>query len=205
MWGLEPEVAALKGHLEALLLSIDRPIRPKAALGLIPEEKTEPSEVLTLTATANPPQSRRRRPRPLRRGESAERDRRTPVAALERGVPGTGRAFRIERIAGGLRLLTLPAFSRPRSPASTRTGGRRGSPRWLSKLSPSSLTASPSPRELSPSAALPAGEVPEPHRPAPCRHPRTQPKSSDARCCTAPPGSSSTTSGLASPPIFRAR
>ena len=42
---------------------------------------------------------------------SAERIVERLVAALNEEYQGTGRAFRIERIAGGLRLLTLPAFA----------------------------------------------------------------------------------------------
>ncbi|MBS0191281.1 MAG: SMC-Scp complex subunit ScpB [Planctomycetes bacterium] len=112
--GLEPEVAALKGHLEALLLSIDRPIpaeKAARALGLIPEEKTEPSEASPHgdgEPTAVQKKASARRSAVV---ESAERIVERLVAALNEEYQGTGRAFRIERIAGGLRLLTLPAFA----------------------------------------------------------------------------------------------
>lgn len=110
---LDPQIAPLKGHLEALLLSIDKPLpaeKAARALGLIPEEKPEAASASPEDAPATPTQKKAS----ARRSavvESAERIVEQLVAALNGDYEATSRAFRIERIAGGLRIMTLPTFA----------------------------------------------------------------------------------------------
>lgn len=110
---LDASVAPLKGHLEALLLSIDKPLpaeKAARALGLIPEDKPD---VISKTEADAPPTETQKKASAKRSAivESAERIVEQLVAALNADYEQTGRAFRIERIAGGLRVLTLPAFA----------------------------------------------------------------------------------------------
>ncbi len=93
--------ADLAPHVEALLLSVDRPLAPARiaeALGLIRPEDDADSEGTRARVDA--------------------RARDAAVAQVERWVDElndayerTGRSFRIERIAGGLRVLTLARFA----------------------------------------------------------------------------------------------
>ncbi|MBX3389079.1 MAG: SMC-Scp complex subunit ScpB [Phycisphaeraceae bacterium] len=110
---LDAAVAPLKGHLEALLLSIDKPIpaeKAARALGLIPEEKPESKADAKAGDEPTEPQKKASAKRSAVI-ESAERVIERLVAALNGEYESTSRSFRIERIAGGLRVMTLPAFA----------------------------------------------------------------------------------------------
>lgn len=110
---LDGAIAPLKGHLEALLLSIDRPIpaeKAARALGLIPEEKPESKADAKTGDEPTEPQKKASAKRSAVI-ESAERVIEQLVAALNAEYESSSRAFRIERIAGGLRVMTLPAFA----------------------------------------------------------------------------------------------
>jgi segregation and condensation protein B len=116
---LAPEILTLRGHLEALLLSIDRPLaaeKAARALGLIPEDKPEekPEPAATSDTDAPVEESPAKKRASARRSaviESAERIIEQLVASLNEAYETTGRAFRIERVAGGLRVMTQPAFA----------------------------------------------------------------------------------------------
>lgn len=89
--------------VEAILLTADRPVpasRIAEALGLAP-----PAE----------PEGEGATPRPRRKGGGSGGDPSERVAAaiadLNRQYETTGRAFRIEAVAGGYRLMTLPRFA----------------------------------------------------------------------------------------------
>ena len=116
---LAPELLTLRGHLEALLLSIDRPLaaeKAARALGLVPEDKPEekPEPAATSDTDAPVEESPAKRRASARRSaviESAERIIEQLVASLNEAYETTGRSFRIERVAGGLRVMTQPAFA----------------------------------------------------------------------------------------------
>lgn len=111
---MEPE--QLAGAVEAILLTLDRPvaaIRLAEALGLVPPQPDEPPPPPEGAPEGAPA------PRPKRRsGKSKGGDGGGGVAAIDQAVENlnkayaaTGRSFRIESIAGGYRLMTLPAFA----------------------------------------------------------------------------------------------
>lgn len=113
-----PEMQALRGHLEALLLSVDRPLpaeKAAKALGLIPEDPPEPrggsTDAAEASAESDSPARRRASAKRSVLVESGERVIERLVAALNESYETTGRSFRIERVAGGLRIMTLPAFA----------------------------------------------------------------------------------------------
>src|SRR5438045_259162 len=91
--------------VEAILLTLDKPVsalRLAEALGLAPRP-----------APDDAPEASKRRPRTPRQtsepaGASAIE---AAIAALNQTYESTGRAFRIEAIAGGYRLMTLPPFA----------------------------------------------------------------------------------------------
>ena len=101
--------------IEAILLTADRPVpasRLAEALGLAPapdEGGGEPEG-----RAANPPvaesKPRRRRGR-AGYGDDPEARIAGAIAELNRQYEGTGRAFRIESVAGGYRVMTLPALA----------------------------------------------------------------------------------------------
>jgi segregation and condensation protein B len=109
-----PEPASLAPAIEAILLTVDRPVAPgrlAEALGLAPPAPAEPSE-------SEPPTPARRRGRKAA-GEPSGASR-APAAAeliaqavesLNRVYIDTGRAFRIEQVAGGYRVMTLAEFA----------------------------------------------------------------------------------------------
>lgn len=108
---LDASIAPLKGHLEALLLSIDKPLpaeKAARALGLIPDDKSEASAKPGDEPTENQKKASAKRSAVV---ESAERVIEQLVAVLNTEYEATARSFRIERVAGGLRVLTLPAFA----------------------------------------------------------------------------------------------
>lgn len=116
---LSPELLTLRGHLEALLLSIDRPLaaeKAARALGLIPDEKPQDKPEPSVTSDSETPaeESPAKKRATARRSaviEAAERIVEQLVASLNEAYETTGRAFRIERVAGGLRVMTQPAFA----------------------------------------------------------------------------------------------
>lgn len=108
---LPPELSHLKGHLEALLLSIDKPLpaeKAGRALGLIPEEKPDSPAKAGQEPTEIQKKASAKRSAVV---ESAERVVEQLVAALNAEYEATSRSFRIERVAGGLRVMTQPAFA----------------------------------------------------------------------------------------------
>lgn len=114
----------LTGSIEAILLSVDKPVsigRLAGALGL----------------TTAPEGASGKEPRPRKRGKDQEPGGAEPAGALERIEAAvdqlndvyqtTGRSFRIERVAGGYRIMSLAAFA-PVLAAfhGSRSGGRLG-------------------------------------------------------------------------------
>lgn len=103
----------LAPSIEALLLSVDRPLTPARlaeALGLVAEaeddQASESGQALLEDA----------RPRPKRSSRKGGTD--SPVQAIAAAVAllnqqyeATGRSFRIEKLAGGYRVMTLPKFA----------------------------------------------------------------------------------------------
>ena len=98
--------AAVPGAVEAVLLTLDRPIaasRLAEALGLGVPEPAEPR------AGEEP---RRRRVGPGREAPAGGvRVVEEAIASLNAAYEATGRSFRIQAVAGGYRLMTLPAFA----------------------------------------------------------------------------------------------
>lgn len=104
---IAPEVPAddaLAAKIEALLLSVDRPLsasRLSEALGLVrAEPEGEQPEA----------DSTRAKVEQKARAEAADRVA-AAVASLNTEYDRSGRSFRIESIAGGYRVLTLPKFA----------------------------------------------------------------------------------------------
>ncbi len=96
----------LPGAVEAILLTLDKPVaarRLAEALGLAPPE--------TAPGAGD-------EPRPAKRSKGAQAAAADGVRAVDEAVARlnteyeqSGRAFRIESIAGGYRVMTLPAFA----------------------------------------------------------------------------------------------
>ncbi|MEX2217353.1 MAG: SMC-Scp complex subunit ScpB [Phycisphaerales bacterium] len=106
-----PALPDLAASIEAILLTVDKPVttgRLAEALGLVPPEapSADPAE----PAQPSPP---RRRAKAAPGGDHASAADRIQgaIADLNRQYEATGRAFRIEPVAGGHRLMTLPAFA----------------------------------------------------------------------------------------------
>ncbi|MBY0312861.1 MAG: SMC-Scp complex subunit ScpB [Phycisphaerales bacterium] len=109
--GATPE--SIAGPIEALLLSVDRPVpaaRLAEALGLI-QDADDPSQAESDEPAATDAT------KPKKRGKKGPVVV-TPVglvhAAIEHlnaGYQQTARSFRIQRVAGGYRVMTLPEFS----------------------------------------------------------------------------------------------
>ncbi len=101
-----PTDEGLAAKVEALLLSVDRPLaatRLGEALGLIrPEPETD--------QTQPAPDSTRAKVEQAARAEANERVA-AAVAFLNTEYERSGRSFRIESVAGGYRVLTLPKFA----------------------------------------------------------------------------------------------
>ncbi|CAG0950475.1 Segregation and condensation protein B [Phycisphaerales bacterium] len=99
--------AELGSKVEALLLSVDRPItglRLAEALGLVPREAEEDADVEAEARST--------------RAKVDEIARRSAIQRVDRAVEWlndeydrSGRAFRVESVAGGYRVLTLPKFA----------------------------------------------------------------------------------------------
>lgn len=112
---LTPSPEVLAPSIEALILSVDRPLpaaRIAEALGLIPEEDA-PAAPQTETPAgeegeaAKPAKRKSRKDRPPTPTEIVG----SAVDLLNEHYEETGRAFRIQAIAGGYRLMTLPKFA----------------------------------------------------------------------------------------------
>lgn len=112
-----PPAAAIASAVEAILLSVDRPISLSAlAIGVVRRPHKTPDDV----DSAEPPVAT----------PGEEKLIEEAVASLNAVYESTGRSFRIESIAGGLRVMTVPsiapavaAFHRSRQPARlTRAG-----------------------------------------------------------------------------------
>lgn len=85
-----PEPQDLAAPAESVLLSADRPVAPAklaAAIGLLEDEKA---------------------PFP----DQAKADLAAVITGLNEAYEQTGRSFRIETVAGGYRMMTLPEFAR---------------------------------------------------------------------------------------------
>jgi len=130
-----PSPESIAPGLEAALLSSDKPVgfqRLAEALELIePEEEPAPGNALepaaaesaVSSADAQPTESERSSRSRRTRAATAERARREAltkasrqiddaVAYLNTQYQSTGRAFRIEAVAGGYRVMTLPEHAR---------------------------------------------------------------------------------------------
>jgi segregation and condensation protein B len=109
-----PEVLGLS--IEAILLTVDRPVpaaRLAEALGLTPPAPQESDAAAVPDSAISEPKPRRRS-----RAKGASNDApsamgriEAAVADLNRQYEATGRAFRIEAVAGGYRVMTLPALA----------------------------------------------------------------------------------------------
>lgn len=107
-----PITGDLTGAVEAILLTADRPVpvqRIAEALGLVP---VAPEAGMSEGSPDTP------EIKPRRRRAGAAGDEPTPAARIEGAVAdlnrqyeATGRSFRIEAVAGGLRIMTLPSFA----------------------------------------------------------------------------------------------
>jgi segregation and condensation protein B len=111
--GAAPE--SLGPPIEALLLSIDRPIpaqRLAEVLGLVPDED-RPSAMLTDQPAPEPAsesdQPAKKKPRKSRPPSPAAIVK-SAVEHLNNQYEQTGRSFRIQEVAGGYRIMTLPQF-----------------------------------------------------------------------------------------------
>jgi segregation and condensation protein B len=98
-------------EVEALMLTFDRPVsagRIAEALGLTPPSREAPP------AVANTPEvtvaRRRKKQDPDQPAQGAAMIDEV-IAGLNKEYTSTGRSFRIEAVAGGYRLMTLPVFA----------------------------------------------------------------------------------------------
>ena len=94
-----PTPANLAGAVEAILVTTDRPVtsqRLAEALGMVPQ-----------TEDGESPTSKRARARATEGIQAID----AAIAALNAQYAATGRSFRIESVAGGHRIMTLPEFA----------------------------------------------------------------------------------------------
>jgi len=101
---VHPPADQVPQSVEALLLTLDKPVtsaRIAEALGLAP----------AATADGNDAASPRRRKRAEADASQGVSRIESVIATLNEEYARTGRAFRIEAVAGGFRLMTLPAFA----------------------------------------------------------------------------------------------
>jgi segregation and condensation protein B len=107
--GLRLDAEHLPLAIEAVLLTLDRPISPQKlaeALGLAPPAEAAPDAGEGATVEPKP-----RRRRAARSGSDGAGAIEAAIAELNRAYDSSGRSFRVEAIAGGYRLMTLPAFA----------------------------------------------------------------------------------------------
>ena len=119
----------LSGSVEAALLSVDRPLshaRLAVALGLIDSEDPEGEDealLMPLAESAAGEIAPSLAKKPRGRSASAIKAHRealnkataiinTTVASLNEAYERSGRSFRVEQVAGGFRVMTLPAHAR---------------------------------------------------------------------------------------------
>jgi segregation and condensation protein B len=107
---------ALGLSIEAILLTVDRPVpaaRLAEALGLTPPAQQEPEAVALAepAITESKPRRRSRAKGTSNDAPSALGRIDAAVADLNRQYEATGRAFRIEAVAGGYRIMTLPVLA----------------------------------------------------------------------------------------------
>lgn len=117
----EPRDDQLLGSVEAVLLSVDRPVsalRLAEALGLIVGPADDGFEPVSHPANNAEDEFPAEGAGGTGMVAGASRRRSTPmsivkkaVADLNREYEATGRAFRIESVAGGYRLMTLPRYA----------------------------------------------------------------------------------------------
>jgi segregation and condensation protein B len=106
-----PEAAPehLAPSIEAILITSDRPVasqRIAEALGLAPAAEAQPPP------EGEPAPRPRRRPKRQAAGQPEPSDLiEAAVDLLNRQYEATGRTFRIESVAGGYRVMTLPAMA----------------------------------------------------------------------------------------------
>lgn len=103
--------ASIAPAVEAILMSVERPVSAAAvALGLIPptakaRAAAEAASADGGAADISPSEDVKADPALVRAVEDA-------IKALNAAYSETGRSFRIEHVAGGYRLMTLPQFAR---------------------------------------------------------------------------------------------
>lgn len=112
--GLRVPLDQLASAVEAILLTVDKPIpalRLAEALGLVQVQDEPPPESSGDPEPAPPP-------RPRRRSRSRPEAHADPLSLIDQAVEdlnksysSSGRSFRIESVAGGFRIMTLPAFA----------------------------------------------------------------------------------------------
>ncbi len=117
---LLPTPESLAPSIEALILSVDRPLpaaRIAEALGLIPDADDVAPTPAPAAQEETPVAAEGEAPKPTKRKSRKDRPP-TPteivglsVDLLNKHYEETGRAFRIQAIAGGYRLMTLPKFA----------------------------------------------------------------------------------------------
>lgn len=98
-----PPISDLGPAIEAIILTVDRPVpavRLAEALGLCPLSEA--------TGEAEKP---RRKSRARQAGDDPIVRIEAAIADLNRQYEATGRSFRVESVAGGYRVMTLPAFA----------------------------------------------------------------------------------------------
>ncbi len=102
------ELASLAPTIEAILMSVERPVSAGAIAAALsppsararPADSRDDAEREPAEAADTPP------PREVVAGIEAT------IAALNASYEHTGRSFRIEHVAGGYRIMTLPQFAR---------------------------------------------------------------------------------------------
>lgn len=110
-------LAALAAKAEALLFSLDRPLPPQRlaeALGLIAREESPREEAPREAAEAESAPAKKTSTK--HKLDAADRDAAlsqltSAVSHLNTEYERTGRSFRIELLAGGYRVMTLPQFA----------------------------------------------------------------------------------------------
>jgi segregation and condensation protein B len=97
--------------VEAILLTLDKPVsaaRLAEALGLAPAAQDAPGEAAPEGAEVKPRRRQRADKTHAGDGRAAVEG---AIARLNDEYASTGRSFRIEAVAGGYRLMTLPSFA----------------------------------------------------------------------------------------------
>lgn len=113
--------AAVAASIEAILLSLDKPVpgpRLAEALGLMSEEEADvatEADAAAATEATGARESGRKRSAKSRGGKGSGPGGvatvRAAIDLLNEQYEQTGRSFRVERVAGGFRLMTLPRFA----------------------------------------------------------------------------------------------